>query len=79
MGGRRQSKGMFNMGRDGDHVLIPFECNLCIFKKREKINLVLKRVEDEQILACIMRVNLDAMWNRTTNMVNGNGEQICLG
>ena len=67
------------MGRAGDHLLIPFECDLCIFRKLKKMNPLLESTRDNLLLACIRRVNLDAMWSRTTNTVVGNRDRIGLG
>ena len=78
-GKRHQDKGAFNTGRAGDHLLIPFECDLCIFRKLKKMNPLLDSTRDNLLLACIRRVNLDAMWSRTTNTVVGNRDRIRLG
>ena len=67
------------MGREGDHLLIPFECDLCIFRKLKKMNPLLESTRDVLLMACIRRVNLDAMWSRTTNIVVGNRDRIRLG
>jgi len=49
------------VGRNGDHALIPFECDLCIFRKLKKMNPVEGRPGDDLLLGCIRRINLDAM------------------
>lgn len=62
----------FSHGRDGDHMLVCFECDLCIFRKLRRIDPNEKSEKDSLLLACIRRANLDAMWSRSTGTVRDN-------
>jgi hypothetical protein len=48
-------------GRDGDHLLTPFQCDLCVFRNLKNRN---PGAGDRLLLACIWQVNLDALWGR---------------
>ena len=71
-GERHQNEDAFKVGRNGDHALIPFECDLCIFRKLKKMNPVAGRPGDDLLLSCIRRINLDAMWSRASSTVEAN-------
>jgi hypothetical protein len=67
----------FRRGRNGDDLMIPFECDFCIFRKLYGRDPV--EVGDAYVMACIRRVNLDACWSRATSTVSGNASQIRQG
>jgi hypothetical protein len=71
-GSRHRPATEFCVGRNGDHLLVPFECDLCIFRKLRKHSPDVNREQDKLLLACIRRVTLDAFWSRASSMVNGN-------
>jgi hypothetical protein len=48
------------VGRDGDHLMVPFECDLCIFQMLRLYEPSCRSEEDILLLACIHRVSLDA-------------------
>jgi hypothetical protein len=47
--------------RDGDHLVTPFQCNVCVFRSLKGRN---PDVQDGLLLACIRQANLDAFWGR---------------
>ena len=62
----------FNYARDGDHLMVGFQCDLCIFRrlrKRDPEEIVKK---DRNLLAYIRRANLDAFWSRSPATVAQN-------
>ena len=66
----------FLTGRNGDHLLAPFECDLCIFRKLKERD-PLDTLENERLLqACIRRASLDVFWSSATSTVKGNVSQI---
>ena len=66
----------FLRARDGEHLMTPFECDLCIFRKLRKIDPRPDNSQDELLLVCIRRINLDAFWARATTTVNQNRRQV---
>jgi hypothetical protein len=74
-----QSPHAFLRARDGDHFLVPFECDLCVFRKVSRRELRKDSTRDKLLMACIRRVNLDAFWSRTENTVNGNTSNLRKG
>ena len=70
-GKRVQSESDYLHARNGDHTLVPFECDLCIFRKLRKCSPDPSYAPDKLLLDCIRRMNLDSFWSRTTETVNG--------
>jgi hypothetical protein len=66
----------FHYGRNGDHCMVPFKCDLCVFRKLKKRSPDLTDPGDELLIACIRRINLDAFWSRSKSTVSGNQEKI---
>ena len=66
----------FLRARDGEHLMTPFECDLCIFRKLRKIDPRPDNSQDELLLVCIRRINLDAFWARASTTVNQNRRQV---
>ena len=62
----------FLEGRPGDHLLVPFECDTCIFLKLRGSLPQENNTIDELLLKCIRRINLDAFWSRSRTTVNSN-------
>lgn len=63
-GKRQVSITSFLVARDGDHLMVPFECDTCIFwKLRNVAPNPIDCLKDKLLLACIRRVNLDAFWS----------------
>ncbi len=65
----REAKA-FRQARPGDHLLVTFQCDLCIFRKLRRHDPRHSNPVDDNLLACIRRVNLDAFWSRATSTVN---------
>jgi hypothetical protein len=62
----------FREGRAGDHLMTPFQCDLCHFRNVMWQNPVLCCGTDDTILDYIRRANLDAMWCRAKSTVSAN-------
>ena len=62
----------FHEARDGDHLLAPFECDLCIFRKLRGIDPLINFSQDALLMACIRRMNLDVFWSRARKTVEDN-------
>jgi len=58
--------------RDGDHLLVPFECDRCIFLKLRGNLPNPESSCDQLLLATVRRMNLDAFWSRETSTVLSN-------
>lgn len=56
-------------GRNGDHLLTPFQCDLCSFRNLQGRNPVANSYQDDMVLCCIRRVTLDSLWGREPNTV----------
>jgi hypothetical protein len=52
--------------RDGDHLITPFQCDLCVFRNLTQQN---PSSRDHFLLDCIRQANLDAFWGRETATV----------
>jgi hypothetical protein len=59
----------YRVARNGDHLLTPFQCDLCCFRnlQRRDPNHLLER--DALLMCCIRRANLDAVWGREPQTV----------
>jgi len=58
--------------RNGDHMMVAFECDLCVFVKLKGRYPIVNSSKDRKLIACIRRVNLDAFWSRATSTINNN-------
>jgi hypothetical protein len=61
----------FKCARNGDHLMCPFQCNLCHFYNIQRRGPGAK-VQDEVLLMCIWRASLDAFWSRESSTVLAN-------
>ncbi len=52
---------------DGDHLVTPFQCDLCVLRNLQGRN---PGVHDTLLLECIRQVSLDALWGRETATVD---------
>jgi hypothetical protein len=66
----------FHFARNGDHCMVPFECDLCVFRKLKRRSPDFTDPGDDLLIACIRRINLDAFWSRSKYTVRGNREKI---
>jgi hypothetical protein len=62
----------FKIGRAGDHLMVPFQCELCHFRNVMKRDPDKLNVKDKEILDFMRRANLDAFWSRETSTVKSN-------
>ena len=79
--GKRQiAKSAFHEARNGDHLMVPFECDTCIFwKLRGTVPNPEGCSKDKLLLGCIRRINLDAFWSRMSSTVNANRDKVRAG
>ena len=61
----------FKVGRDGDHVMCPFQCDECVFVNINK-RYPTPRDADSLLMICIRRVTLDSLWSREPETVKQN-------
>jgi hypothetical protein len=73
---KNPKKDDYIRARNGDHLMIPFECNLCIFWKLRKKDPLPKDPLDDLLLACVRRMNLDTFWSRAPDTVRGNNDKL---
>ena len=71
-GKRGERREDYLKGRDGDHLMCPFECDTCIFRKLKGRNSKSSSESDKLLLEFIRRANMDAFWSRATSTVLGN-------
>jgi len=67
-----QKRDDFLKARNGDHLMVPFECDDCVFWKITKRSPSTANQADKLLLECIGRSNLDAFWSRSSKTVNQN-------
>ena len=53
----------FRRGRNGNDLLISFECDFCIFAKLYRVRPRCDNPRDVHIMACIRRICLDTFWS----------------
>ena len=70
---RKGDKTQFHTARDGDDLMVAFECDTCVFSKLYK-RLPEKNGDPRDLfaMACIRRVILDAFWSRARSTVTSN-------
>ncbi len=56
----------YHCARNGDHLLTPFQCDLCVFRNLQHRNPIADSFQDITLLCCIRRANLDSLWGRET-------------
>jgi hypothetical protein len=59
--------------------MVPFECDLCIFRKLKGHSPREGDPVAGLLLGCIRRMNLDAFWSSASSTVNGNRDKLALG
>jgi len=60
----------FKVAWNGDHLLTPFQCDLCCFCNLQSRDPVPSLPKDDLLLCCIRRANLDAVWGRESHTVS---------
>ena len=69
---KKQHLEDYKEGRNGDSLMTPFECDVCIFRKLKGREFNLKNSKDTLLLDLIRRANLDAFWARARSTVYQN-------
>ena len=67
-----RDKDRFLVGREGDMLMPPFQCDRCWFVNLKRSLPVEGKLGDENLLTYIRRVNLDILWSRSPSTVNTN-------
>ena len=62
----------FKYGKNGDHLISPFQCDLCHFRNIQRRDPEVNVVSEKKLLVVISRVNLDAFWGRIDHTVVSN-------
>jgi hypothetical protein len=79
-GRKARSEDDYLRERDGDCTLVPFKCDLCIFRKLAKVKLPQPgNPQHSLLMSCIRRLNLDAFWSRSTATVQGQRDKLKQG
>ena len=72
-----EEKTRFKCGRDGDDLLVSFECDTCMFGKLSyRARPLMDCPKDLLAMACIRRINFDAFWSRAPRTVKTNTAQV---
>ncbi len=66
---RAKDETRFKAARNGDHLVVPFQCDSCIFRLLKGRKARTTNEKDLLLLKCIRRVNLDAFWAREPGTV----------
>ena len=63
----------FKTGRNGDHLMTQFQCDLCQFRNIMKRDPDVEKIKsDEGLLVCMRRAILDSLWSREPSTVRNN-------
>ena len=73
---KKSNHNDFNEARNGDHALVPFECDHCIFFKLRRRVPDPNKESDKLLQIMIRRMNLDAFWARARGTVIENTNRI---
>jgi hypothetical protein len=76
-GKKHQAIDDFLIGHNGVHLLVPFECELCIFRKLKSHNPIPRNPVDKLLLSgCIHRANLDTFWSQAKSTAISNQDKV---
>ena len=73
---RNANSNDFLEARNGDHLLVPFECDMCIFRKLKGRDIIKDSYQDQLLSVMIRRMNLDAFWSRARSTVAENTRRV---
>jgi hypothetical protein len=73
---RKSDHQKYATARDGDDLMVSFECDNCIFSKLYDRPPVTTNDTDRFSMACIRRINLDAFWSRAKDTVEQNSRKV---
>ena len=66
-------------GHNGDHLICPFQCDLCWFHNLQQRNPLPHSEQDTLLLGCIRRANFDALWGRESHTVDQQNNLLVCG
>lgn len=66
---QEKREARLNTGKNGAHVVMPFQCELCWMRNLEGRNIALPH--DERYVACLRRANLDAIASKAKSTIAG--------
>ena len=69
---KARDKDRFIVGRDGDHFMVPFQCELCHFRNIQGRNPIMELQSDDMLLEFARRASLDAFWKSEPATVKTN-------
>ena len=69
-------EGRFERARNGDHLMVPFQCELCHFRNIYGREPKDNNLKDKEFFKFARRANLDAVWSREPNTVSKNLGQL---
>ena len=77
----KRNQNRFRFARNGDDLLISFECDWCMFHKLfrrspSSSSRTLISEQDAFAVTCIRQINLDAFWSRAPSTVSSNAAKI---
>jgi hypothetical protein len=70
-------EGRFRKGRNGDHLMVPFQCELFHFWNIMKEEPRPGFTEHGNFMRHVCRCNLDAMWSREPRTMASNLDELC--
>ena len=75
-GDRHRRKDEYLVGRNGDDLLIPFECDTCVFRKLRGHDPDTGNNMDTLLLACIRHMHLNAFLSNSSHTFKANAQKI---
>ena len=61
---------MYTAARNGDHLITPFQCDLCHFRNMFLRDPIMDSETDINALVAVRRANIDAFWSRSPGTAN---------
>ena len=74
-----KDRGRYLAARNGDHLITPFQCDLCHFRNMTDRDPQELLPMDNRLLKCIRRANLDALWATEPDTVSKNLSELRRG
>ena len=62
----------FKEARDRDHMMLPFQCDMCHFINKQHRLPIAEKSGDDLLIKVIRRANLDSLWARERSTVRSN-------
>jgi hypothetical protein len=73
---KKRREDDYVVARRGDHLMVSFECDLCVFRKVKERDPIAGNLKDDMTQMCIRRITLDAFWSRASSTVTGNAASV---